>query len=181
MTQSVGLGWQSLELGLLSLALLFSSLSVLLIRKTLRRKTRSHGAAEWTVIGEDSIATSSELRNTLRSNLRLRNRRNGGATKVASLIVMVPFVIIMLAASAVIPFANLLNANPVMKYEHVKVLQEDGDWGYWFEINGERMHANFCRDMGYVPPFYAGLEFEYLRVRDYGTCWSVNNVHPAYK
>jgi hypothetical protein len=127
---------------------------------------------------ETSMISQASGRST-RTGTSKSGKGNGRANFAASLLI-VPFLIVMMAAAIYLPVSNQLGRHPVQQFHNVEVIKALGTNGYWFEIDGTLVYANFCHDLGFEPPFDKGETIKILTVRNMGDCWSLKDMHPAY-
>ena len=110
-----------------------------------------------------------------------RKGPNVGTVKIASMWVILPFILIMLMSAMVVPISNRLGQHPIMHYENMFVITPIGDWDYWMlTAEGKVVYFNVCKELGNEPPFDSGETFLELNARYMGSCFSFKNVHPAY-
>lgn len=116
--------------------------------------------------------SSSFLKEPTNSTSRWKTK---GLVRTAALWAMAIFAAV---AFGFVPVSNRLMADR-LHYENVLVVQAVDDYGYWFQINGNLVWADFCHDAG-IPQFDKGETIKVLNVRDTGACWSYKDTHPAF-
>lgn len=169
------LSW--LELGLSSLALCFTTLSVLLIARTLKRSAMLQRTSGMN-------ATSSEFQSTPMLSSKSRQTKRTGATRVASTILIAVCCFSLLTVPATIALARYFDRWPMYTLRGVQVVSKEQSslpgYTYWMVYDSNsvgplKFIARFCPD--YEPPFDTGDYLLLLRYEDHRNCWSLKDDH----